>query len=110
MVNYSKIKSSETKMEFVKRLTSPLCRNALVKWTLDLLCSSFAVLKPIFYVRHQKLFITAATVKMNRKLRVSEKAYKANKMKTRMDNARSHSRLLVSAILNKHKVPPSSLP
>ena len=79
-------------MEFVKRLTSPLSRNALVKWTFGLLWSSFAVLKPIFYVRHQKLFITAGTVKMNRKLRVSEKVYKASKMKSRMDNARSHSR------------------
>jgi hypothetical protein len=36
--------------------------------------------------------MTAATVKMNRKLRVSDKAYKASKMKSRMDNARSHSR------------------
>ena len=36
--------------------------------------------------------MTATTVKMNRKLRVSEKAYKASKMKNRMDIARSHSR------------------
>jgi hypothetical protein len=36
--------------------------------------------------------MTAATAKMNRKMRVSEKAYKASKMNSRMDNARSHSR------------------
>jgi hypothetical protein len=88
-----KLNHLETTMEFVERITaSPLSRKGLVKWTFGLLISSSVVRKPIFYVWHKITYYSRYSEDAQKTVRVSEKPYKASKMKHRMDNAHPHSR------------------